>query len=137
MIQLVAIPPAKVAPIWPRLDAFYEHECSLTKGAFTKDIIRTRAIAGNCDIWIAADETTEIKASCVTSIIDFPGGLRALFVEMLAGPQKYLVLDFAPTLEKRAAKAGCTAVYMLAGKHARGKAPGYKNTHILIFKDIG
>lgn len=137
MIQLVSIPQASIEPIWPRLDGVFEEACKHSRGTLTKDVIKARALAGNCTLWIAADNSdTEVTASCVTSEVSFPGGLRAMFVELLGGKVKYDIFDFRTTLEKRAKEDGCTGVFFMVPRRWASRLPDYDLANVLMFKDL-
>lgn len=137
MIKLVAIPPASIEAIWPRLDAVYDEACKHSYGTLTKEGVKARALTGDCTIWIAADSTdTEVTASCVTSAVEFMGGLRVLAVELLGGKVKYDIFDFRATLERRAKEIGCTSVVFLVPRRWMKRLPDYDAAHVIMFKEV-
>ena len=137
MIKLVAVPPATVETIWPRLDSLFDDACRHTRGVATKESVKARAIAGHCTLWIVADSAdTEITAACVTSGMQFPGGLRALFVELLGGKIKYDIFDFRATLERRAQEDGCKALFFLVPRRWAKRLPDYDIANLLMFKEL-
>jgi hypothetical protein len=137
LIKLLAVPPASINAIWPRLDSVYEEACSHTPGMLTKESIKARALGGDCTIWIAADSAdTEVTATCVTSEVLFPGGLRSLFVEILGGKIKYDIFDFRATLEKWAKDRGCASVVFMVPRRWAKRLPDYDMGNVIMFKDI-
>lgn len=136
MIKLVAVPADKVAAVWPRLDHLYEDACQYSKGMLTKEAVRVRAENGLGQLWIAADETTQVTATCITSTIAFPGGLKAMFVELVGGSIKYDIFEFRTTLEKHAAADGCSAVFFMVPRKWAKRLPDYKISHLLLCKEL-
>ena len=136
MIKLVVVPPEAVIAVWPRLDDLYEEACRYSKGTLTKDIVKARAIGGMGQLWIAADDTAAVTATCMTSTIAFPGGLRAMFVELVGGTIKSDIFDFRTTLEKQAIASGCSAVFFMLPRRWANKLPDYKISHILMCKEL-
>lgn len=128
-----------MATVWPRLDHIYEEACKHARGTLTKETVYYRAQSGDAQIWIAADQTTAIPASCLTSSLTFPGGLAALFVELIAG-NKADIFDLRATLEDQATSQGCHAVYFLMPQKWERHLRAYKTTHILkckyLIKDV-
>lgn len=122
--------------VWPRLDALYEEACKYSKGSLTKEIVCARAVNGMGQLWIAADDTTEVTATCLTSIIAFPGGLKAMFVELVGGKLKSDIFDFRTTLEKQATAQGCTSVFFMLPRKWAKHLPDYKISHILMCKEL-
>jgi hypothetical protein len=139
ILKLIRLPAEKVGTVWPRLDHLYEEACKHARGTLTKETVYIRAASGDAQIWIAADETTAIPASCLTSSLTFPGGLAALFVELIAGA-KSDIFDLSAALEDYAASRGCHAVYFLMPQKWERHLRSYKTTHILkcklLFKDV-
>lgn len=136
-IKLVQVPPSHVEAIWPRLDAVYEEACRHSHGTLTKEVVYFRSVTGNCSLWIAADNSdTEVTATCITSEISFPGGLRAMFVELIGGKLEGDVFDFRSTLERQAARDGCSAIFFILPKKWVTRLPEYKKARYLMFKDL-
>ena len=137
MIQLVAVPAATVEKIWPRLDAAYAEACRHSRGTLTKEVVKARAVNGSGTLWIAAeDRDTEVTATCLTSYAAFPGGLRALFVELIGGTVQFDIFDFRATLEKQAKADGCHAVFFILPRKWAAKIPDYKISHCLMIKEL-
>lgn len=137
MIRLVAVPPASVEPIWPRVDAAFFKACEKSHGMFCLENIRADAKAGRATIWIAAEERdTEVTAACVTSITSFPGGMRALIVGPLGGKVAFDIFDFRATLEKHAQAKGCNAVLFMVPRRWANRLPDYSYTTVLMSKEI-
>lgn len=136
MIRLVIVPPAKVKPIWPRLDAAYEEACKHALGTLTKEAIYARAIAGECSLWITADDTTEVTATCITSIGVFPGGLRAMLVEITAGSMKFDIFEFREQLEKHAKSIGCNALFFIVPRGWVKELPDYRIARLVMCKEL-
>lgn len=136
-IRLVRVPPTHVEAVWPRLDALYEEACKHSYGTLTKEVIYFRALNGGCTLWIAADNSdAEVTASCVTSQVQFPGGLRSMFVELVGGKLASDIFDFRSTLEKQAAQDGCTGVFFILPRKLVAKVPDYRKARYLMFKEI-
>jgi hypothetical protein len=137
LIQLVVVPPSTVEKIWPRLDEAYAEACKHSRGTMTKEVVKARAMAGGCTLWIAAeDRDTEVTATCITSYVAFPGGLRALFVELIGGSVQFDIFDFRATLEKQAKADGCHQVIFLLPRKWASKVPDYKISHCLLCKEL-
>lgn len=136
-IRLVLVPPSHIEAIWPRLDALYEAACKHSHGTLTKEVVFYRAVSGNCSLWISADSTdTEVTASCITSEVDFPGGTRFMFVELIGGRLEGDIFDFRSTLERQAAQHGCSGIFFITPRKWVKSLPEYRKARYLMFKDL-
>lgn len=77
-----------------------------------------------------------MTASCATSEVAFPGGLRAMFVELIAGSKRFDVFDFRATLEKRAKADGCNAVFFIVPRRWAKHLPDYDERKIFLIKEL-
>lgn len=139
LIKLVQVPPQSVGLVWQRIGPDFEIAAKHTRRAITSHSIRDRATMGSCTIWIVADDAdTEVTAACATSQVAFPGGLRAFFVELIAGKRKEDVFNFRATLERHAKASGCDAVFWLIPKKwSRGNPmPDYRISNIIMCKEL-
>ncbi len=142
MMHLALIPPGSefFDPLWPIIAPLLEKACEYSNGMHTLASTETRLRSGACQLWVVIDDEKKIVASATTSFLDFPSGVRAMMIELVAGDNVRVWFTVTDQMEKWAADNGAQATLFPVSHKLRDdfikSNKGYRNGRFLMVKDL-
>lgn len=129
--------PHESPELWSRIRDRIAACCERSGAKYEPIDVLRNLIAGAMTLWLAIDETDEIKAVAITEIAAYP---RITVCKLLActGDDAALWVDLLVSIEAWAKQHGCAAMEPICrpGWERRLKPLGYRKTHVVLEKGL-
>ena len=137
-MQLVPLPPDRLAEVWHRVQPFAEKIEQRFKDEWPARVILEAAHARELQLWLVWDETKKDARGVVgTRIIAKASGKRVLDIAWMAGEGRKDWMGLLPILEAYAADEGCVSIGFLGRWGWQPDLPGYSVKRLASYeKDL-
>lgn len=134
-MQLVALPPDRIADAWRHIVQFAKQIAHRFPDEWPVRVIQEAAGARELQLWVIWDEAEQKAWGCVgTRIITKPSGLKVLDIAWMAGSKRERWMHLLPVLEAYGKAEGCDVV-SFAGRFGWGPdLPGYRVKRMAIYE---
>lgn len=107
-MQLIPVPPDRIAALWPLIHPFAEQMAERFPDDWPPHELRRRAESGLMLLWLVRPPESETPSGLVgTELHAKPSGRRGLVIAFAAGSDHRRALAVMPELERYGASLGC------------------------------
>jgi hypothetical protein len=134
-MMIAQVLPEHLGDYWPIFDAPIRHIESRSDGLWTLPGIVRRVLAGEWQLWLAADDL-DAKAIAATRLHIVDSGAKWCEILFCTGTDREQWQAGIKTIEEWARAEGCTRLQSCARLGWARVLPGYRVTHAFIEKDL-
>ncbi len=135
LAQLLPVPAADVAAIWPIVAPDLRRAIKRSDGAMTEEHVIKCLLNRDMQLWTAWDNG-ELEAAAVTQIIVYPGR-KVAGIPLIGGRKRNDWLVFQPLFEEWARANGCDALEGYARPGWLRVLTGWRHCWTVIRRDLG
>lgn len=111
--------------------------CLRSNGRHTPEYILQCLLDRDMQLWVFwKPESQEIKGICITEILTFRTGLKAVSGVICTGRDRAEWAGHRVTIEEWGRAQGCAAIHIWARRGWEKDLPDYKLTHVILEKQL-
>ncbi len=137
-MKLLQIPTNVTDQVWGAVEPFLARAVEFSRGTHTVEAAREKVRRNAAQLWVVIEDEKphKIRAAGITSIVDYPSGMRAVKIELLAGDDMKTWFELKNEIEEWAKQNGCSTCLFWARKGWAKWLPDFQISHYVMVKSL-